>query len=82
MQVAVEMEWYSRVCLAGLATRTLDDVLYLRRIHRTNTNVEFAHDQRERLLALKRHLDRRRAVASQPTRRASGNPRTPDGETS
>ena len=82
LQMGVDVDWYSRVCHAGLTTTTLDDVAYLRRIHRTNTNLTLAHERSERLTALKRHIDRRRAAAAKPTRPATNVPRTLDGEKS
>lgn len=59
---SVDVDWQLRAREAGLRGHVLDEVVFRRRIHETNhnvTNKDAAH--RERLLALKDSLDRRRA---------------------
>lgn len=60
LRIGIEMEWYSRLCESGIVTRMLDAVVYRRRLHASNLNVTYAHDQSERLHVLKQALDRRR----------------------
>jgi glycosyltransferase involved in cell wall biosynthesis len=62
LQIGVDIDWYSRLCDAGLELLMLPDVLYLRRIHETNTNFTHSHEKNGRLLMLKRIIDRRRAA--------------------
>jgi glycosyltransferase involved in cell wall biosynthesis len=62
LQIGVDVDWYSRVCDSKIATMMLPDVLYLRRIHKTNTNFTHSHEKNGRLLMLKRIIDRRRAA--------------------
>lgn len=62
LQIGVDVDWYSRVCDSKIATLMLPDVLYLRRIHKTNTNFTHSHEKNGRLLMLKRIIDRRRAA--------------------
>ncbi len=62
LNVGVEVDWYARLRETGLNYRMLDQVLLRRRIHKTNMNLRFAHEQSERLTVLKTILDRRRAL--------------------
>jgi glycosyltransferase involved in cell wall biosynthesis len=62
LQIGVDVDWYSRICDSKIATLMLPDVLYLRRIHKTNTNFTHSHEKNGRLLMLKRIIDRRRAA--------------------
>ena len=62
LQIGVDVDWYSRVCDSKIETLMLPDVLYLRRIHQTNTNFTHSHEKNGRLLMLKRIIDRRRAA--------------------
>lgn len=66
LQVGVDVDWYSRLCDAGLKSIMLDAVVFRRRLHSSNTNVKLPHEQSERLLVLKRMIDRRRAAAARP----------------
>lgn len=65
-QIGVDMDWYARLCERGLRVVMLDQVVYRRRLHRTNLNLTHAHEQSERLQVLKRALDRRRGRAIAP----------------
>jgi glycosyltransferase involved in cell wall biosynthesis len=67
LQLGVEMDWYARLCEAGLKTVMLDAVLYRRRLHGSNVNLARADEQPERLLVLKKLIDRRRQAAAQAT---------------
>lgn len=60
LNIAVDMDWYARLCETELKTAMLDQVLYRRRLHSSNVNILYAHEQSERLSVLKRALDRRR----------------------
>jgi len=64
LRIGVEMEWYGRLCDLSLNMIMLDDVIYKRRLHRTNTNRIHYDEQPERLIVLKNLLDRRRALAA------------------
>lgn len=67
LQIGVEMDWYAKLCDAGLRSVMLDAVLYRRRLHGSNVNITRADEQSERLLVLKRIIDRRRQAAAQTT---------------
>ena len=57
-----DVDWFLRAKEDALRVAMLPRVVYRRRIHRTNINVtQPARENRARLLALKRSLDRRRA---------------------
>lgn len=60
LRIGVDMDWYARLCESGLKTAMLDQILYRRRLHRSNVNLTHAHEQSERLKVLKMALDRRR----------------------
>lgn len=60
-----DIDWLLRANEAGLRVAMLPHVVYRRRIHRSNHNVtESAQENRGRLVALKRSLDRRRVSGS------------------
>jgi glycosyltransferase involved in cell wall biosynthesis len=60
-----DIDWLLRAREAGLRVAMVPHVVYRRRIHTTNHNVtESVEENRGRLLALKRSLDRRRTDAS------------------
>ena len=80
LQIGVDVDWYSRVVDAGLKTLMLPDVLYLRRIHQTNTNFTHAHEKNGRLLMLKRIIDRRRAAESSKAAQNSLEERNIEGD--
>lgn len=61
LQLGVDMDWFARLSERGLVTEMLDAIVYRRRLHATNINRTQRHDQPERLLVLKRVIDRRRA---------------------
>jgi glycosyltransferase involved in cell wall biosynthesis len=63
LQVGVDVDWYGRLCDAGIRTFMVEDVLYLRRIHQTNSAFTHEHEKNGRLLMLKRLIDRRRSTA-------------------
>jgi len=67
LPIGLEMDWYARLCEAGLKTIMLDTVLYRRRLHASNVNITRADEQSERLLVLKRIIDRRRQAAARTT---------------
>lgn len=67
LQIGVEMDWYARLCEAGLRSVMLDAVLYRRRLHGANVNLTRADEQPERLRVLKRIIDRRRQAAARTT---------------
>jgi glycosyltransferase involved in cell wall biosynthesis len=67
LQIGVEMDWYAMLCEAGLRSVMLDAVLYRRRLHGSNVNIARFDEQRERLLVLKRTIDRRRQAAARTT---------------
>ncbi|MFO1429879.1 MAG: glycosyltransferase [Candidatus Competibacteraceae bacterium] len=71
LRLGLEADWYARACEAGIKTVLLPDVLYRRRLHRSNLNLTFADDQVERLHVLKRMLDRRRNRQSDAARASS-----------
>lgn len=60
--VGIEMDWYARLCDLDLPVVMLDEVVYRRRLHRSNLNRENNGDQSERLRVLKQLIDRRRAA--------------------
>jgi glycosyltransferase involved in cell wall biosynthesis len=66
LQIGVEIDWYARLCEAGLKTVMLDAVLYRRRLHTSNVNLTRSDEQPERLHVLKRIIDRRRKAAARP----------------
>jgi glycosyltransferase involved in cell wall biosynthesis len=66
LPIGLEMDWYARLCEAGLKTVMLDSVVYRRRLHGSNVNLTRADEQPERLLVLKRIIDRRRQAATRP----------------
>ena len=60
-----DIDWLLRAKEAGLRVAMVPHVVYRRRIHTTNHNVtESVEENRGRLLALKRSLDRRRTDGS------------------
>jgi glycosyltransferase involved in cell wall biosynthesis len=62
LQIGEFMDWYGRAMVAGARALILDDVVYHRRIHRTNMT-RLADDKREQYLAiLRQHLNRRRSA--------------------
>lgn len=63
LRIGVDMDWYARLCELPLGVVMLAEPVYRRRIHTTNLNLTHANEQSERLLVLKRALDRRRAAA-------------------
>lgn len=67
LPIGLEMDWYARLCEAGLKTVMLDAVLYRRRLHGSNINLTRADEQPERLLVLKKIIDRRRQAAARNT---------------
>lgn len=67
LPIGVEMDWYARLCDAGLKTVTLDAVLYRRRLHASNVNLTRADQQSERLWVLKKVIDRRRQQSARTT---------------
>ena len=67
LRIGVEVDWYARLCEAGLRTAMLDTVVLRRRLHRSNSSVRFPGEQSERLRVLKQALDRRRAAAARRT---------------
>ena len=64
LPIGLEMDWYARLCDGGLKTVMLDAVLYRRRLHGSNVNLTRSNEQPERLLVLKRIIDRRRKAAA------------------
>ena len=63
---ATDTDWLLRAREAGLRAAMLPHIVYRRRIHTTNINItEPAGENRGRLVALKRSLDRRRASGNQ-----------------
>lgn len=63
LSIGVEMDWYARLAERGLGVRMLPDVLFRRRLHRSNFNLTHASEQSERLRVLKAVIDRRRESA-------------------
>lgn len=59
--IAVSIDWMLRAREAGLRSVMLEQVVYERRIHKHNMGIERRASAVERLRALKRSLDRRRA---------------------
>ena len=58
-----DIDWYMRARDAGLRVAMLPQIVYRRRLHATNLNVtDGVVENRARLVALKRSLDRRRAA--------------------
>lgn len=55
------VEWYARAVDAGLAFRTIPEVVLLRRVHDSNTGVRLRDEREEYARMLKSVLDRRRA---------------------
>jgi len=64
LRIGVEMEWYGRLRDEPLNVTMLDELVYRRRLHRSNTNRLYYNEQAERLLVLKRMLNRRRSRAA------------------
>jgi glycosyltransferase involved in cell wall biosynthesis len=62
LRMGVEIDWYSRMQDCGVRMAMLGDVLYRRRLHRSNLNLTHADERVERLRALKTVLDRRRRI--------------------
>lgn len=63
--VSPDVDWFLRAKEAGLRVAMLSHVVYRRRIHTTNHNVnDSGEGNRARLVALKRSLDRRRVDGS------------------
>jgi hypothetical protein len=62
--IGVEMEWYARLAEQNLRVVMLPQVVYRRRLHRSNLNIERAGEQPERLRVLKAVIDRRRRLAN------------------
>jgi glycosyltransferase involved in cell wall biosynthesis len=67
LPIGLEMDWYARLCEAGLKTVMLDAVVYRRRLHGSNINLTRSDRQPERLLVLKRIIDRRRQATARAT---------------
>lgn len=61
--IGIEMDWYARLTEARLRAVMLPDVLFRRRLHRSNFNIVRADEQSERLHVLKAVIDRRRRSA-------------------
>ncbi len=74
LRIGVDMDWYSRLCELPLGVVMLAEPVYRRRIHTSNLNLTHAHEQSERLLVLKRVLDRRRVAAVALTPDGCGGP--------
>ncbi len=63
LRIGVDMDWYARLDEEQLTVVMLDEPVFRRRLHRSNLNLTHADEQPERLLVIKRALDRRRARA-------------------
>ena len=61
--IGIEMDWYARLTEQRLRAIMLPDVLFRRRLHRSNFNIVRADQQSERLHVLKSVIDRRRRSA-------------------
>lgn len=66
LPIGLEMDWYARLCEAGLKTVVLDAVVYHRRLHTANANLTRSDEQPERLKVLKSIIARRRKAAARP----------------
>jgi len=62
--IGVDMDWQARLTEQNLRAVMLPDVVFRRRLHRSNFNVVHAGEQSERLHVLKAVLDRRRRPAT------------------
>lgn len=62
LRIGVEVDWYGRALDKGLKTVMLPQIVYHRRLHRTNLNVVHAGEQIERLHVIRELLARRKAV--------------------
>jgi len=62
----IDLDWMLRSKEAGLHSLMLPDVVYRRRVHTTNTSITNERANKDRLLALKRSIDRRRAAERAP----------------
>jgi glycosyltransferase involved in cell wall biosynthesis len=60
------VDWSTRVRDAGLKIRTLEQVVYLRRLHDTNLGTDTAAAQEDYLRVIKTVLDRRRENLTDP----------------
>jgi glycosyltransferase involved in cell wall biosynthesis len=66
---APDLDWFLRAKEAGIRVAMLPHIVYRRRIHAANLNVTASSgENRKRLFALKRSLDRRRAAEGQAER--------------
>lgn len=59
------VDWYARATEAGLRSRTLDQILYKRRIHGQNVGITQRQNRDDYLSIVKAALDRRRAAQGQ-----------------
>ncbi len=62
--IGVEMDWHARLTEQNLRVVMLPEVVFRRRLHRSNLNIERAGEQPERLRVLKAVIDRRRRLAN------------------
>ncbi len=63
LSIGVDMDWYARMSEQPFKVTMMDELVYRRRLHRTNLNLTDADQQSERLHVIKRALDRRRKCA-------------------
>ena len=61
-QNGVDIDWFLRSREAELRTLMLPEIVFRRRLHTSNTSLTNPNANRDRLLSLKRGLDRRRAA--------------------
>ena len=69
VRVGVDLEWYARFVEMERSLIMLPDVVYRRRVHRSNLNSAHANPESARLHTLKKILDRRRG-RTEPVRRS------------
>jgi glycosyltransferase involved in cell wall biosynthesis len=62
VQIGEFIDWYGRALIAGARTLILDDVIYHRRIHRTNMTRLTLNKREQYLAVLREHLNRRRSA--------------------
>lgn len=62
LRVGIEVDWYGRALDKRLNTVMLPQVVYSRRLHRSNLNVVHADEQIERLRVIRQLLARRKAA--------------------
>jgi glycosyltransferase involved in cell wall biosynthesis len=62
--IGIEMDWHARLAERKLRVTMLPEVVFRRRLHRSNFNIEHGNDQSERLHVLKAVIDRRRRLAN------------------